>query len=89
MIELYKPTESRFADAIEDYLKELVVAYKVVPPSPDLPARTPWVRSGKELFQSEEEIKHFLDVLTREVNMNIMVSGDACFVDPEKGGPCL
>lgn len=89
MLELYKPPESPFAEAVEDHLKELVVAYKLAPADPDLPTHLPWVRSGKELYQTEEQIRHFMDVLTREVNMNMMVSGDACFVDPEKGGPCL
>ena len=89
MIELYKPEDNALGEEIEEHLKELVVAYKLVPAESGLNSDKPWVRSGKELYQTLEQIRAFLDVLTHEVNTTIMVSGDACFVDPTKGGPCL
>jgi len=89
MIELYKPANHPLGEAIEEHLKDLVVAYKLVPSSSDFELNAPWVRSGKDTYSTKEEISRFLDELTREVNTSIMVSGDACFVDPEKGGPCL
>ncbi len=89
MIELYKPANHPLGEAIEEHLKELVVAYKLVPKSKDIEPGIPWIRSGKETYCTKEEIRQFLDELTREVHTSIMVSGDACFVDPEKGGPCL
>ena len=89
MIELYKPANNPLGEAIEEHLKELVVAYKLVPSFADFELDTPSIRSGKEIYSTKEEIRHFLDELTRDVNTSIMVSGDACFVDPEKGGPCL
>ncbi|MCH8549999.1 MAG: hypothetical protein LAT80_14100 [Balneolaceae bacterium] len=85
MITLFRKTEDDEADRIEDALNELVLAYKTEI-AEDEP--TPTIRDGDNVIREQKEISEWLMELTKELQFQRSLTGDACYIDPETGETC-
>ena len=81
MIELHRPAVSPAADAIEETLRDLCVAYRVAA------STSLFLEEGGRRF-SGDAVRPYLDALSDELRANREVSGDACYVDPRSGKVC-
>ena len=83
MIELQRTADSPVADDIEDRLRELVVAHKVVVVDAEEPAADlPVIRDGK-LTACGADIPAFLDLLTRDMAEWSRFQSDACYIEDD------
>ncbi len=96
MIVFYRPPESTLSDDIEETLRDLALAHRVVvvengnrpaelPPDTALPA----LQEGRELHTGEEAVKAYVDDLEQEVLYGRQFQSDACYLDPDRPGECL
>ena len=95
MITLYRTKVCPFCDEIEEHLRTLVVAHRVIiveereeGAHPSL-KQLPMLKEGNAVYGTAGEIKQFLYDLALEVRINRTYQSDACFVDPEDGRACL
>ena len=86
MIELYRAAQSESGSAIEETLRELCVAHRVVTvEAGETPL--PYLVEGGRRYAGED-IPPYLDALRAELMASRIVSGDACYVDPRNGRVC-
>lgn len=88
MIELYRAAESATGAALEETLRELCVAHRVitVEAGDEGPLPPYLVESGRQY--AGDAIPPFLAELRAELSANRMVSGDSCYIDPRSGKVC-
>lgn len=96
MITLYRTDASPLADEIEERLRSLVLAHRVVRVEGDLqetglPEDTslPALEEGRTLYTEEASIRTLLGELGGELAMSRRISGDACYRNPDRPGECL
>ena len=83
MIELQRTADSPAADDIEERLRDLVVAHKVVVVDVEASgADLPVIRDGK-LTARGAEIPGFLDQLTRDMAEWSRFQSDACYIEDD------
>jgi hypothetical protein len=86
MVMLYRASGSPRADAVEERLRELVVAHRIVHVRPDEAAHPlPYLTSGEVVYATEARIAALLDELAEEVRISRLYQSDACYLDPEAG----
>lgn len=89
MITLYRHEDSNCADEIQSRLEEMVAAHRVRPaaefdgPQDELPV----IDDSGDRY-SGDSIDPFLRMLEGELQVNRMVSSDACYIDPRDGETC-
>ena len=89
MITLYRPRDSKRADEIQSRLEDMVAAHRVRPadefegPASELPA----IDDSGDRY-SGDAIEAFLRTLEGELQVNRMISSDACYIDPRDGETC-
>lgn len=91
MITLYRNSDSPEADAIEEAMQEMVLAYRVEEGKPEaLPdgASLPAIREGDRVISEPEKLEAYLRDLQQELNIQRSVTGDACYIDPDTGETC-
>ena len=88
MIELHRAAGSKAGEDLEETLRELCVAHRIVPlmeAGGDSPP--PFLQEGSQRYAGAD-ILPFLDQLRAELTSNRVVSGDACYIDPRNGRVC-
>lgn len=94
MIILYRKPDSRRADGIQERLEDLVVAHRVEVVSgaeAELPVDEcdlPVLVEGKRTYTGPD-VDAMLDALEGRLAVSRQISGDACYVDPDRPGECL
>jgi len=83
MIELQRTADSPTADDIEERLRDLVVAHKVVVVDAEGPAADLPVISDGKLTARGAEIPGFLDQLTRDMAEWSRFQSDACYIEDD------
>ncbi|MEZ4703360.1 MAG: hypothetical protein R2834_23725 [Rhodothermales bacterium] len=87
MIELHRTAGSEAGDALEETLRDLCVAHRVVTVEAGGDPPPPFLLEGGRRYAGAE-IPPFLDILRAELQANRLVSGDACYIDPRNGRVC-
>jgi len=85
MIELRRPQESKFADEVEQRLRDLVVAFRVVEGDNGAVEIT----DGSQAAEGQEAVTTFMDELDAELRLGRQFQSDACYLDPNNPGYCL
>ena len=90
MIELHRPEKSTFCDEIEEEFADLMVRYKpVVYSSPNISDQDlPYIDDGIDRANGEDEIRNYMDQLTKDVKIMGEFTSDACYIDPDTGEVC-
>lgn len=96
MLKFYLHTKDKFSNWVADKLEEMVVAHKLIDVGentslPDGIERDglPVLTDGHESWNTEEEIKDFLDELHRDLLLSQSLQSDACHLDPDNPEECL
>lgn len=83
MVELYRPPHSRLADEVEETLRDIVIAHRVVVVEPGTAAPVsgplPALRHD-DVVTGEAEIRDYLEKLRRLMEDWSMFQSDACYV---------
>ncbi|MCH2450605.1 MAG: hypothetical protein MK198_10725 [Gracilimonas sp.] len=87
MIILYKKKGHKNSDELERRLEDLVISYKKEIHAADEPG-LPYIAEDGNVYKTKEEIEEWLKELTAELNWQRSLSGDGCYIDPEKGKIC-
>ena len=94
MLILYRSATCSFCDEVEEQLKELVLAHRIVRADtaagallPDAPL--PVLKEGRNLHSGEAAIKAFMKDLRQEVVLGRQFQSDACYLNPDRPGECL
>lgn len=89
MITLYRQQDSKRADEIQARLEEMVAAHRVRPADEfdGAPDEFPVIDDSGDQYYGDE-IEGFLRTLQGELQINRMVSSDACYIDPRDGETC-
>jgi hypothetical protein len=96
MITLYRVAQCNACDEVQETLRELVVAHKVVDiekeDSTALPGGLtdkdiPVITDGESLVSGEAEVQAYLAELTRDLEQWRKFQSDACYID-DKGKTC-
>lgn len=94
MIELYRTQVDPEADRIEEALRDMVVAYRVIHCTPDEVSRwlgadlpLPALRDGERVVYGREAVDSFLEELERDLQRWRQFQTDACYLD-EEGNVC-
>jgi glutaredoxin len=92
MITLYRATQCDACDEVQNKLRELVVAHKVVDVSKERPAAVankelPVIADGEQLVSGEPALSDYLAGLTDELEQWRKFQTDACYID-DKGKTC-
>lgn len=96
MIELHRYKNDKYADRIQQALDDMVLSYETVvyhkpenKSEPDLPETSlPFLNENGTKYSKEKDIKFFLRELSRELEEQRSISGDACYIDPQTGKIC-
>ncbi len=95
MIELYRSKACPISDDLEEHLRALVVAHRVImveeghQGEKQQYAQLPALKEGKSTYSTAAQINNFLHELDLEVRITRTYQSDACFIDPEDGQTCL
>lgn len=96
MLIFYRNTDDPLTQWVEDKLKEMVVAHKLIHvdeksslPSDISPKKLPVLSDGHEQWTSEEEIKSFLEELHQDLLLSQSLQSDTCHIDPDNPEECL
>ena len=84
MIELRRPQDSKFADDVEERLRELVVAFRVVEGDGAVE-----ISDGSLKAAGPEAVDAYVDDLAAELRLGRQFQSDACYLDPGNPGRCL
>jgi hypothetical protein len=88
MIELYRAAGSKAGQELEETLRDLCVAHRVVALAEAGDAiPPPFLQEGSRRYAGDD-ILPFLDQLRAELTANRIVSGDACYIDTRNGKVC-
>jgi glutaredoxin len=92
MITLYRVAQCDTCDEVQETLRELVVAHKVVDVAKERPAalvdkELPVIADGEQLVSGEAALSDYLAGLTREMEQWRKFQTDACYID-DKGRTC-
>ncbi|MFD2531322.1 hypothetical protein [Gracilimonas halophila] len=87
MITLHKKKDHINSDKLESRLEDLVIAFKREIHAEN-EAGLPYIVEDGIVYKTEEEIEEWMIELTAELNWQRSLSGDGCYIDPEKGKIC-
>lgn len=96
MFKFYKQQSDHFTEWVEEKLAEMVLAHKIISAEDNrvLPdgisiEELPILSDGHESWNSEDEIKEFLDKLHQDLKFSRSITSDACYIDPDNPKECL
>ncbi|HEX7069571.1 MAG TPA: hypothetical protein VF190_02145 [Rhodothermales bacterium] len=94
MIELHRTYPDAESDAIEERLREMVLAYRVVRETgsgdgESSGVETPVIVQSGQTYRGVAEIDRFLDELHAELTLGRQFQSDACYLDPDDPTRCL
>ncbi len=96
MLTFYKNNSTPFTRRIEEKLKEMVAAHKIVEVDnngslPDTLSRNqlPALSDGHQIWTTPEEIEEVLRELHQELTFSRGMQSDACHLDPDNPDECL
>jgi hypothetical protein len=92
----HKHKTDHFTDWVEDKLKDMVLAHKIIVVDDDSilpngvsPKNLPILSDGHDSWSSQEEIKRMLDDLHQDLKFSRGITSDACYIDPDNPDECL
>ncbi len=85
MLTFYRQENHQYREIIEQRMKELVIAHRIVPLHGE---EEPYLDENGHLFKGLEDMVDFLNDLQRELDIQRSISADACYVDEETGEIC-
>ena len=94
MIEFHRHRDDKYADRLQEKLDEMVLAYNTIthenPVSEEneTDITLPYFDENGTKYSGKEEIKSYLRELSRELEEQRSISGDACYIDPRTGEVC-
>jgi hypothetical protein len=97
MLTFYYQNSNSFTDQIEEKLKEMVAAHKMVRVNgenasiPGFISKTdlPVLFDGHEIYSSTEKIERYLDELNQDLKLGRSMQSDSCHLDPDNPDECL
>ncbi len=95
MLELHRTYPDAYADEVEDRIRDLVLAYRVVPATSSgdgaapVEAELPVITQSGRSYRGQSEIDPFLDELAAEILMGRRHQSDVCVLDPDDPTRCL
>lgn len=96
MLVLYRHANDPEGGVIEEQLRELVLAHRVVRlaegaalPDGSIPAAWPVLEAGSQRYEGMQAVQAFLDELAYEVTLSRQFQSDACYLDPDDPTHCL
>lgn len=95
MLKFYRNTTNSFTRWVEEKLKEMVVAHKLInvddahPLPNDIHRNLPVLSDGHVQWTSENEIKNFLEKLHQDLLLSQSLQSDTCHIDPDNHKECL
>lgn len=96
MLTFYKKDSTTFTKRIEEKLKEMVAAHKIVEVdcNSSLPEnisrdRLPALSDGHQVWTAAEKIEEILRELHRDLKLSRGMQSDACHLDPDNPEECL
>ncbi|SHF04599.1 hypothetical protein SAMN05443144_10553 [Fodinibius roseus] len=96
MLTFYKGTSDQFTDRVEQKLRDMVIAHKVIriALNDSLPEevnenKLPLLDDGHQTWSSPAEIEDFLEELHHEVRLGRSLQSDSCHLDPDDPEQCL
>jgi hypothetical protein len=92
MITLYRVAKCSACDEVQEKLRDLVVAHKVVDVAKERPTalankELPVIQDGEKLVSGEPALHDYLAELTRDLEQWRKFQSDVCYVD-DKGKTC-
>ncbi|MGK7371388.1 MAG: hypothetical protein ACNS64_14345 [Candidatus Halalkalibacterium sp. M3_1C_030] len=96
MIELHRYDNDEYSDRIQNTLDDMVLSYKTVvyhksenKSQSDLPDTSlPFLDENGTKYSDKKEIQSFIRELSKELEEQRSISGDACYIDPRSGDIC-
>lgn len=95
MIEFHRYRDDQYADRLQEKLDDMVLAYKTIvhdkPASEDEndpESSLPYFDENGTRYSGEKEITSYLRELSKELEEQRSISGDACYIDPRTGEIC-
>lgn len=92
MLELYRVKDCPACDDIEEHLKDLVLAHRVIDieQAETLPQvverlNVPVLKEGERIYGTTRVIQAYLASLADELEQGREFQSDACYIDPEHG----
>ncbi len=96
MIILYRRIGDHESAALEEQLRELVLAHRVIQlageaalPDGSIPTAWPVLELGHQRYEGLHAVQAFLEELAHEVLLNRQFQSDACYLDPDDPSHCL
>ncbi len=85
MITLYRKPGCGFCDEIEEELKELVITFDVVNVDKNFPKEItlPAIKDDDKMISDYENIKKYMNDLTKFVELWRKYQTDACYIDDD------
>lgn len=87
MIILHIKSSELKTPEIERELREMVVSYKTEV-HPEWEAQDAYIEEDGKEYRTEKEIEGWVQQLKKELSWQRSLSGDGCYVDPDKGNSC-
>lgn len=87
MITLHKKKAHISSEKLESRLENLVIAFKKEIHGEN-ESGLPFIVEDGIVYKTEEEIEEWISDLTDELNWQRKLSGDGCYIDPNKGEVC-
>lgn len=89
MIELHRPDQhDELSDKLEQRLLDMVAAHKVKRHPSGSGRDLPYLKENDRVITGEEDMNALLRDVEQELREQRMVSGDACYIDPQTGEMC-
>ena len=91
MTTLYRKSDCSFCDEIEEELKELVIAHSVINIENEKSTRenhedipVPYLEDNGKIISGSEEIKKYLEELSKFVSLWRKYQTDSCYIDDDE-----
>jgi hypothetical protein len=85
MITLVRNIKDDAADEIEKRFRDLSLAFDTEIREDHI---RPYIVDGSDKIKGEENLNKWFMELEQELRTQRMISGDACYIDPETGSVC-
>ena len=85
MLTFYRQEDHRFRNPIEDKIKDLVIAHRLVPLHGN---EEPYLDENGTIIKGMEAMNDYLEDLRKELQIQRSITADACYVDEKSGEIC-
>jgi hypothetical protein len=85
MLTFYRQENHENRELIEEKIKDLVIAHRIVPLHGN---EIPYLDENGKIFRGLEAMNHYLLELKQELVIQRSITADACYMDEESGEVC-